>query len=354
MTESIRLDYCFSLSRSPEREDIIFYNGEKPPFRIYGMQGGLKNRIRYQTDIREELLMLGKCTAGGRIRFKTDADCLVVRVSLPVVHQMASMSLSGIIGCDAYLKENGGYIYAGTFMPPRYVSEVCSCGGYESFLDLRERKMRDITINLPLYNPVSGICIGVNQDAVIEKGDKYTHEKPIVFYGSSITQGGCASRPGNSYEAMLSRWFDTDIINMGFSGNAKAEKEIAEYIANMDMSIFVYDYDHNAPDTGHLERTHKRMLDIIRRRHPDIPVIIASRPKWRLNEEELHRRQIILQTYYDAKKNGDQNIFFADGSEFFKGFGGDDCCTVDGTHPNDLGFYAMALGIADFIKKIGL
>ena len=85
----------------------------------------------------------------------------------------------------------------------------------------------------------------------------YVVEKPIVFYGSSITEGGCASRVTNAYPALLSKWLNADYINLGFSGSAKGEIPVAEFIAEQSMSAFVYDYDHNAPNPEHLAATHE-------------------------------------------------------------------------------------------------
>lgn len=352
MSEITKLDHCFTIPWPTGGEDTKFYNGEEKPFRLYGMPRGLKSRIEENLDVPDNVVMLGRCTAGARIRFKTDSDYLVVRLTLPLVHQLAHMPLSSVVGCDAYIREKGEYTYAGTFIPPRYTGEIATRGGYESLIRLGERKMRDITINLPLFNPVSGISIGVNQDAVVEEGDNYSCEKPIVFYGSSVTQGCSASRPGNSYEAILSRRFDVDFINLGFAGNARAEKDMAEYVASLDMSMFVYDYDYNAPNVEHLEKTHKRMFDIIRNKHPYIPIIVASMPKVGLTQTGMQRREIIRETCLEAKKNGDQNVYFVDGTEFFKDFGGDATCTVDGIHPNDLGFWGMATKFAEVMEKI--
>ena len=133
-----------------------------------------------------------------------------------------------------------------------FVPKVKIADGYESVIDLGETKMRQITINFPLYSAVSSLEIGLQETAVVESPTPYRVETPVVFYGSSITQGGCASRPGNCYTAVLSRRLDFDHVNLGFSGSGKAEQEMADYIAGLDMSVFVYDYDHNAPNLAHL------------------------------------------------------------------------------------------------------
>ena len=108
------------------------------------------------------------------------------------------------------------------------------------------------------------VLIELEDDAKLETPTPYTLERPMVFYGSSITEGGCATRPANAYTALLSRWLDADYINLGFSGSAKGEMEIANYIAGLDMSVFILDYDHNAPTIEHLAETHEPFFKMIR------------------------------------------------------------------------------------------
>ena len=116
--------------------------------------------------------------------------------------------------------------------------------------------MREYTLNLPLFNEIYELYIGVEKGSSLVSHNDYRIEKPVVFYGSSITQGVEASRPGTSYESVISRNIDCDYINLGFAGCAKGEEEIAEYISEIDMSAFIMDYDHNAPDSEHLKKTH--------------------------------------------------------------------------------------------------
>ena len=147
---------------------------------------------------------------------------------------------------------------------------------------------------------------------------------------------------------IVSRALQTDYINLGFSGSAKAEDEIAEYIASLDMSVFIYDYDYNAPSVEHLENTHGKMFSAIRKSNPELPILILSRPKFRLTDEEKLRLGIIRKTYDDAVLSGDKNTYFIDGQTLVKYAHGD--ATVDGCHPNDLGFYSMAKAMIPQLK----
>ena len=223
--------------------------------------------------------------------------------------------------------------------------------GYQSIFEFSDCQMREITLHFPLYSDVCELFIGLQKDAVVEKATPYSITKPVVFYGSSVTQGCCATRPGNSYAAILSKWFDFDFINLGFSGNGKGEQAMADYIAGLDMSMFVMDYDHNAPDLAYLSATHPKMYQTIRSSHPDIPIIMMSAMSLpHILENHYARRDFIYNTYLDARSHGDQNVYFWDGSKEFAPYA--DYGTIEGSHPNDYGFYGMASSLRKIIAPI--
>ncbi len=225
--------------------------------------------------------------------------------------------------------------------------------GYESVRDV-PCQMTDYIINFPLYNNVSSLHIGVSRTAQFETPASYRDVPPVVFYGSSITQGGCASRPGNCYQNFLSRWLNLDYINLGFSGNGKAEDTIVQYMNALPMSVFVSDYDHNAPTPEYLQNTHYKMYETIRKAHPTLPYIMISKPDFNPHDprtDDIERRRIVMESYCRAVANGDNHVYFIDGAALFSGFERD-ACTVDGVHPNDLGFYRMAQGIYPVLKDI--
>ena len=173
----------------------------------------------------------------------------------------------------------------------------------------------------------------------------------MVFYGSSITQGASASRPAITYPALLSQALDCDFINLGFAGNGKAEQEIADYIAGLSMSAFVYDYDHNSPSVEHLKKTHENMYLTIRKKHPTLPIIMMSRPQYHavpLDQVDA-RFRIIEQTYQNALARG-ENVFLLDGRHFYDKFGYSNC-VQDASHPNTLGMYAIYDAVLPILKK---
>ena len=253
------------------------------------------------------------------------------------------MPLSGSAGLDIFADCGDGLKYAATKQPAFGRTRL------EAEVPLPKGE-KNVTIYLPLYNGVKSLKIGTEKGASLGAPPPYTHEKPVVFYGSSITQGGCASRTSNSYCALLARRLDSDFINLGFSGSAKGEAYMADYIAGLAMSCFVYDYDHNAPDAAWLKKTHRPFLEAILEKQPELPVILLSKPDTNFGPADLERRDIILDTYRWMKENG-LRADFIDGGDLF-GAAGRDCCTVDGCHPNDLGFYRMAEAVYPALSRI--
>ena len=347
MNDIAEIDTNFIVGTKIEKEDIKFFNVDEAPFKIYGIfkENGKYRRI--PEDVAQKVSsgvhLLHTNTAGGRVRFVTDSQYIAINAKMDGLGKMPHFALTGSIGFDMYVD---GY-YAKTFVPPFDIK-----GGYESIFEFENQEIREITINFPLYSGVNELYIGLQKDSLLTESKPYKNDKPVVYYGSSITQGGCASRPGMSYQAIVSRAFDYDYINLGFSGNAKGELPMADYINSLDFSIFVYDYDHNAPTVEHLEKTHEKMFKAIRKKNPLLPVIMMSRPKHFLTDDERIRRSIIETTYRNAVLSGDKNVYFIDGealTELCKDSG-----TVDNCHPTDFGFASMAKALTDVIGRYNL
>lgn len=348
MKDISKIDSNFIVKTSLNKTDIKFYNVNEAPFKIYGMfyDSGCFRRMPEDIakSVSEGVYNLHTHTAGGRVRFKTDSKYVAIHTKIPGVTNFSHMPLTGTTGFDLYVteeKEN----YVNTFIPP---FETTDC--YESVIDFNFAEMREITINFPLYNGVNELYIGLSEEASVNAADPYEIETPIVYYGSSITQGGCASRPGNSYQSIISRRFNADFINLGFSGSALGEDEISEYISRLDMSAFVYDYDYNAPSAEHLRNTHEKMFKKIRSCHPKLPIIILSRPKFYPTSGEMTNLEIIKTTYKNALENGDKNVYFIDGKTLMSLAGNDG--NVDNCHPNDLGFASMAKAVGDILENV--
>lgn len=342
------IDKNMKVTTTLSEKNIEWHNAREEVFDIYGLynpreKGQFKRLPREVAEATSPgVLSLHHNTAGGRIRFSTDSNYIGIKCVTRIM-RMWNMGLIGSNSFDLYIDTDKGSGYYATFTVPTSFD-----GEFDSIIYL-PAGTNYVTINFPLYNWVEDLLIGVAEGSVLGHGKKYKYEKPVVYYGSSITQGGCASRPGNAYQSIISRMLDCDHINLGFSGSGKAEQVMCDYIASLDMSVFFMDYDHNAPNAEYLKNTHENLYLTVRRKHPDIPIIMTTKPDIGRDNEAFKRRAIIYDTYMKAYERG-ENVYFVDGGQAF-GTDMRDCCTVDGCHPNDFGFVRMAQHFMPYIKK---
>lgn len=286
----------------------------------------------------------GRRCPGARIGFRTNAKTFTVKTKLKTLSVDVGMSIYACQSIAVMIGDRSDPVFAGLASPPDYNTKV-----FEHTFE-KSSEMEEVTLWLLRNEEIEDIELTFPDDALIEEPTPYKYG-PALFYGSSVTEGGCCSSITNNYPALLSRWLDMDIYNFGFSGSAKGEPEIADYINTIDFSLFVLDYDHNAPDDEHLQRTHEPFFRKIREKHPDMPIIILARPNFGNWEDSEAHRNIIKQTYENAVAAGDKNVYYIDPKEFY---GDEDSrlCTVDRIHPNDLGFYRMAKAIYPVMKNI--
>lgn len=349
MAKLSELDVNFLIPEA-DAEGIVWYSANKKPFSLSGIrptESGyerLPQAIADQTN--ESVRELNRNTAGGRIRFMTDAPKLCIRVRLRDADPTSKFSFSGKAGFDLY----EGKLCRSIFLPPND-PEYDENGvlTYSTVSRKLAEKMTDYTLVFPPYATVLSLEIGLPEGYIPQEAKNYVNEKPIVYYGSSITQGGCVSHPGNAYPEIIHQETGLDYVNLGFSNGARGEQCVADYIASLPMLAFVLDYDHNAPTVEHLQKTHEAFYKTVRAAQPNVPILMLSRP----GEDSpvvAERRGIIRATYENAVAAGDRHVYFLDGSRFFEKYGGFRC-TVDCIHPNDLGFYAMAQTILPVLLK---
>ncbi len=346
MDDISKIDKNFAVKAVDPTRETVFSDCLEQPFKVYGLMlpkdgDDVFRRIPLEVaqSVSDGVVPLSHHTAGGRIRFKTNSPYICIKTETPAFMHMPHFTLCGSAGFDLYKKQDGIDCFVGTFVPPKDMKT-----GYESSLNTGASEETEFTIHFPLYSRMKKVEIGLKAGSTLKAAGEYKFPIPVVYYGSSVTQGGCASRPGMAYQNIISREIGCDHINLGFSGSAKGEDAMAEYIATLDMSVFVMDYDYNAPTVEHLQNTHERFFKIIRQKQPDLPIVMVSRPKWPLSGEEIERRDIIKATHDNAKAQGDRNVYFIDGSSMMKFTGGNEG-TVDNCHPTDLGFRAMASAI---------
>lgn len=283
-----------------------------------------------------------------RVRFRTNSDIIVIHADLSNDERTGSMSVLATSSFEMYFVENGKHIYKGSFVP--------SQGEGKNYVECRLKDkpvMKDVILYFPINAAVENFYVGLREGAELEEGGSYTYETPVVFYGSSIVHGIGAGRPGMNYPSQISRMLDTNVYNLGFGGGARGESAILDFIADQKMSVFVYDYDHNAPNVDHLRATHYKGYRTVRDANPDLPIIMCTSTAYGnlKNPEFPERRDVIAETYERALAEGDKNVYFVDGKKVYANFYADGC-TVDGSHPTDYGFRVMADAVGAELAKI--
>lgn len=345
--------------------DICWYNPlDNYMFRLSGFPY-IKEEKQYERlpqekrvmieQINPNLLELGRHTAGGQVAFRTNSSKIILRAKLLNRHSMSTMAATGESGFDIYVgRDKKEPVFYGVtkfdISKQEYECELAS--------GLPTKECSDIIIHFPLYNGVTKLEIGLDEMAEIKEPKPYTKKGRILFYGTSITQGGCASRPGMAYTNLISRWLNRECINFGFSGNGFGEVGMGEIIGEIDdLSMVVLDYEANAGTNGKIEAGMREFIQTIRRYYPAIPILVVSRIPYILDayEEKLAVRRSEIREFQkklveEFKVSGDEKIYFLDGSDLLgKEY---EECTVDLIHPTDLGFFVMAKGLCQEIRKV--
>jgi lysophospholipase L1-like esterase len=318
----------------------------------YGENGGELFRLpaKLKETYRKPVWDLAQSPSGGRIRLRTNSTTLAIRLEYPGPPAMSNMHAFGQTGVDLYADG----VYRGTAVADGE-SKPGKTQDHTYFKD-QPRADREITLYLPLYMGVKVIGIGLDPEARVQAARHFAVDKPVVFYGTSITQGGCASRSGMSYQAILGRMLDIDFVNLGFSGNGMGEPELANAVASIDASGFVMDFAQNNPTVESLTKVYAPFLETLRTRHPETPILVitpiyAARESWLRSDARLEgMRELIRQVAARRIAAGDRHIEIVEGTDLLGPSRGDGL--VDGTHPNDLGFQWMADGLAARIAKL--
>ncbi|MBR1984099.1 MAG: hypothetical protein IKA12_05390, partial [Clostridia bacterium] len=265
------------LYKEINREDLEFFDYKSDKFSVFGFCDfyNTKNPLRMPDDIAKEVNVgvdgANPLNAGGRVCFRTDSKTVAIMAEVSAYHS-ASFTGIALCGFDLNVKENGKFHRRKIFRPKDDISLP-----YSGLVELAGGE-KEILIHMPNYGAVKSLKIGVVKGSKLEALNPYRKDiKPILYYGSSITQGGAASVPGNTYENIIGVRTNVDFVNLGFSGWAKGEPKMAEYIAKQDMSLFVYDYDHNAGLKLYKE-THYAFYKTIRDANPNLPILVVTRP----------------------------------------------------------------------------
>ena len=328
-------------------KNIIYYG--KDFFRLEGtvIPDSLKeNRydrlpFSYKNIVRDSLWELSKASAGMSIRFFSNSKSISVKWTLLNDFKMNHMAETGIKGVDLYFKNKDNWQYLNTGRPEGIKNE-------SSLIDNMSTEMREFKIFLPLYDGISNIEVGIDSKSIIEKPVR-NGNKPIIFYGTSITQGGCASRPGMAHTNIISRKLNIDCINFGFSGNGRMEQSIAKLISDLDPLFYVIECMPNMINTENVTNKTIPLVNTIRDKNPETPIILVenfiseSSVLDKKGKEWIEKMNRALKDEYEKMiENGYGNLFYVNSKN---ATGRDHEGTVDGVHFTDLGF----LRYADFL-----
>ncbi len=289
--------------------------------------------------VRAPVWDLSHHSAGYCVHFETDAPVIHVKWELTTANlAMPHMPATGVSGVDLYSRAPGGnWQFIGNGRPLQQANEaVFHPSGH-----------REFALYLPLYNGVSAVTIGVPKGRTLTKPAATGRARPVVFYGTSITQGGCASRPGMASSAIVGRKLDVPIINLGFSGNGQMEPELADLLAELDVSAYVLDALWNMSPQMVTERV-APFVRKLRAAHPDTPILLAEDCTIR-NIIPTPKGKLLREVFTKLQQEGVTGLHFVSAEGML---GPDDEGTVDGCHATDLGFMYQAEAFARALKPI--
>ena len=305
---------------------------------------------RAEGTVRGAVWGLSQDSAGLAVRFVTEATAFSARWTLRRERlAMAHMPASGVSGVDLYVKDQGKWHWLGGGRPDKFPTEE------KDLVKNMKPARREYLLYLPLYNGVEEVRIGVPREAKLEPAARRPEGlKPVVFYGTSIVQGGCASRPGMAYPAILGRRLGRAHINLGFSGNAWSEPEMAQLLAEVDPAVYVLDPLPNMKEEWVAPRL-ERFVAILRAAHPKTPIVLVENIAYPdgdfvgpRGERYLKANARLRELYQRLVRAGDKKLLYVSAAGLI---GADTEGTVDGTHPTDLGFLRMADAIEPALRR---
>ena len=281
------------------------------------------------------------------VRFKTDAPAIHVHYKL--LHAklaMSHMPATGVSGVDLYARDaQGAWRWVQVTRPSSQEFNAMLVKGLAP-------GFREYALYLPLYNGTEFLHIGVPPTSKFEP--LAPRQNPIVFYGTSITHGACASRPGMVHTAILGRRFDRPVVNLGFSGNGRMHAEVGDYLTQIDACVYVIDC---LPNMGPkmVEQRCVPLVKQIRAQQPDTPIVLVEDRRntnsWILPTREAHhtRNHAALQQAFEALQSESVgNLYYISGDSLY---GTDGDGATDGSHASDLGFFRQANAFEPVLRK---
>jgi lysophospholipase L1-like esterase len=299
--------------------------------------------------VRPPVWNLSHDSAGMLVRFVSDASSIWARWTLRKEQlAMPHMAATGVSGLDLYVRKDGQWHWLGNGRPDKGPTlEKQLVGNLPA-------GPKEYMLYLPLYNGIEELKIGIPRGATLRPCPRSKPAKPIVFYGTSILQGGCASRPGMAYPSIVCRRLDLPHVNLGFSGNAWSEPEVARLLAELDPSVYVLDPLPNMTAERVKERI-ESFVRTLRDAHAKTPILLVEHVAYpdgdfvsTRHDKYANANFELRQSYDRLRKSGIKNLFYVPARNLI---GTDAEGTVDGTHPTDLGFQRMADAIEPYLRR---
>ncbi|WP_207514717.1 SGNH/GDSL hydrolase family protein [Longitalea luteola] len=296
------------------------------------------------------VINLSKQSAGIAVLFETNSTLIRAKWNLPKEVYMHNMTPIAHSGLDLYCMKDGKWQFVGVARTGKGVNQN------QLIVHHMDSSMKQFMLYLPLYNGVSELQIGVQNNAVIQQPGKpgVNKAKRVVVYGSSVVQGASASRPGMAYPAILQRRTGYDVINLGFSGSAKMEPALATYLATVPADCYVLDCIPNPSPEQIRERSYS-FIKYLREHQPTIPIIVVEtvfrqNGYWdqKVGKTVKEQNNEIRKTFERLQKEGYKNIYYITTDKLI---GNDHEATIDGIHLTDVGFMRIADAILPVIKK---
>jgi hypothetical protein len=306
---------------------------------------------RAKKTVPEAVWGLSHCSSGIAVRFVTTASEIHCRWKLePGDLALNHMPATGKSGVDLYMRlPRGGWRWAGIGRPLAQKSESQIISGLQA-------GRREFILYFPLYNGTRSLEIGVPRNARLSAAPARPagKKKPVVFYGTSITMGGCASRPGMAYPAIIGRWLDRPTINLGFSGSGKMETAVVDLLAELDPAAYVIDCCPNMHKEMLAERV-EPLVRKLRQAHPQVPIVLVENIEHQaaalcpgIRCDVVRKNLAFRRIYRRLVASGIRRMYYVKGSDLY---GRDGEATVDGVHATDLGFLRIAERIAPAVRK---
>lgn len=336
--------------KNPLVQDIKVIQGQAP--QVKSNFSRLPDNLK--DEVRPVVWTLGNNTAGEYIEFTSNAPKIKVRYAVVQAFSMPHMPSTGVSGVDLYAHNGKG---DWDWCPPKYSFKDTVTYTFDNIANKRGPIFR---LYLPLYNSIKWLEVGVDQ-AFDLNFIPVSNQKPIVIYGTSITQGGCASRPGLAWTSIFARNINQPVINLGFSGNGRLEEPIIKLMSEIDAKLFVLDCIPNLGDRKLYpeEEMRKRITDAVthlQAKHKDVPILLAAHSGGSTdkvldtakNIEFRTSSAILTKIFGELKAKGIKNIYLLSTAEIGMGINS----TVDGAHPNDIGMMENAIAFEKAYRKI--